>query len=948
MRRILVITKEEEMKQAMKRVKHVFFVVAILMVASRVCGESPAAADAAAYRSLQVELSGQEHNAIKTSWPAIGCWFPMDRDFQPEGYKQFFDLYAKHSPIKLLTTSIRCKRWMTDPQVHDQMKAAAEYARSLGMGIVLELDWPFARPAFVEKYPDELQGVVGVCEAPLKTTGAVELSRAPLNAHYFWDSKGYVSVTGQVLRVWSYRAGPEGAEAVEDITARALVVQANAQSVKVSIPCLAADEGRHVCLMALFYMYQPDLFAPHLTSFDHDVLRQYADVPLAGVCKDEGGFVPSESFAFPDNLWFSPFLAKAYAERRPSHDLTRDLLLMSKGEKGRKAERAAAINHYMELFWKRNAEIETEYYHAIKSVFGKETMVGTHPTWQPLPCQQEVVRNGLDWWGVTRDLAQTDEVAPYGVRTALAKKWHSPLWYNMYYAGSVKPYESELWANVLGGGRINWHPLWPFTPLDKVNYSLPPVAGKLWRADCRIRLLNYISTRPVDCPVAIVFSHPRACNWAEPGFGDSGWGLCDDLWNEGYYADLIPSSEIASGSLKVSEDGYVQYGPQKYALAVFYHPQYERPMAGAFFRQAAATGKTLLYRTGDWTMDFDGNPVEVKTMLPAQMMELAGSASACGPAIISRLKAAGLEPQTGGRGHQRLRGQCRLLDGTVILASGEKDVMGDPIQKTLNVDGHEVAFDAVGVAAVRLDKDGKLEALAAGGLKRFAVGKTKIELPQRADVALWKDTKGVWQGVLQDYEGEVPADLKAITAHWLRLAVPVSLAQKNANGLAAPAAKIKTATASSQYAAEYDAGKANDGILTDDVQNCWASANQQDIGSWWQADLGATTPIPAIQIQFRVLGDCHYFVPKTITFQVSDDGNTWRTVVSKSTNVPAIGSTPNGKPYEYAIHDKGRYVRLLFEDGTDHRVGDIKVVELVEVRVVKADASAAAAAPPVK
>ena len=25
-------------------------------------------------------------------------------------------------------------------------------------------------------------------------------------------------------------------------------------------------------------------------------------------------------------------------------------------------------------------------------------------------------------------------------------------------------------------------------------------------------------------------------------------------------------------------------------------------------------------------------------------------------------------------------GWCRLLDGTVILASGEKDVMGDPIQ----------------------------------------------------------------------------------------------------------------------------------------------------------------------------------------------------------------------------------------------------------------------------
>jgi hypothetical protein len=112
--------------------------------------------------------------------------------------------------------------------------------------------------------------------------------------------------------------------------------------------------------------------------------------------------------------------------------------------------------------------------------------------------------------------------------------------------------------------------------------------------------------------------------------------------------------------------------------------------------------------------------------------------------------------------------------------------------------------------------------------------------------------------------------------------------------------------------------------------------------------MGALTPIPAIQIQFRVLDDCYIFVPKTITFQVSDDGNTWRTVVSKSTNVPAIRSKFNGKQYEYAIRDKGRYVRLLFEDGTDHQVGDSKVVELVEVRVVKEDASAAAIVPPAK
>ena len=79
------------------------------------------------------------------------------------------------------------------------------------------------------------------------------------------------------------------------------------------------------------------------------------------------------------------------------------------------------------------------------------------------------------------------------------------------------------------------------------------------------------------------------------------------------------------------------------------------------------------------------------------------------------------------------------------------------------------------MAAVRLDKDGKLEALAAGGLKRFAVGKTTIELPQRIDVALWKDEKGVWQGVLQDYAGDVPKDLAALCKHWTRLQVPEPL-----------------------------------------------------------------------------------------------------------------------------------------------------------------------------
>jgi hypothetical protein len=354
----------------------------------------------------------------------------------------------------------------------------------------------------------------------------------------------------------------------------------------------------------------------------------------------------------------------------------------------------------------------------------------------------------------------------------------------MYYDGALKPYEEDLWRHALGGGRINFHPLWPH-PWEKLTTSL--LSGRLLAADCRVRLLNYISTAPIDCPVAVVFGHPSALNWSGPGFADVGLAVANGLWAEGYYADLIPSSEIVSGALQVAEDGRIQYGPQKYAAAVLYHPQFERPLVGEFFRKASAAGKTALFCTGNWTMDFEGKPFAGNGALPAGMR--ASDPAGCVRAVIEHLKSEGHKPQTtctmrgatgGASGFPASMmplpsGQCRLLDGTVILASGEKDVLGDPIRKTIKVGGQDIAFDAVGVAAVRLDKAGKIEALAAGALKSFRGAGLEIELSERADLAMWRAEHGQWHGVLQDWTGPIPAVLSNITSDWRRLAVPTPL-----------------------------------------------------------------------------------------------------------------------------------------------------------------------------
>jgi hypothetical protein len=65
--------------------------------------------------------------------------------------------------------------------------------------------------------------------------------------------------------------------------------------------------------------------------------------------------------------------------------------------------------------------------------------------------------------------------------------------------------------------------------------------------------------------------------------------------------------------------------------------------------------------------------------------------------------------------------------------------------------------------------------MAAGGLKTFVGPGLRIELPTRADVALWRNQHSQWQGVLQGHTGPVPDALTRITANWTRLRFPVPL-----------------------------------------------------------------------------------------------------------------------------------------------------------------------------
>ena len=728
--------------------------------------------------------------------PVIVAWFWREYDLEPRGFEPYLDMIARHSGANLLATSLRVHlKEVTEPAVHDQIKAAAAYARKYGIKIAMDLDIRLARRAFERAHSDELQEMLRLRELPLKKAGRATLRTASqdLSDHYTGRTTHYIPLAGRLVRVYSYVRGADGIDpkSVRDITeTRCRAVEASAKAVVVEIAGDAASGGRTACVMVGFTHLTPAVFAPHVIPFQRQIIEQYRGAGLAGVCKDEWGFPPCfDGCPAKNDYWFSTYRAAAYAKRTGGRDLLRDCVLMTYGERGHERERQAAINHFLAMSTARNGAIEDDFYRTTKAVFGPKAVVATHPTWYPYPGTREFKKNGLDWWIATRDLAQIDEVTPYCVRTSLAKKWGSGVWYNMYYSRHVDDYRREIWSHALGGGRIDFHPVYP-------QQGKPPryerykaiLRGGIARGDCRIRLLNFISTAPLDCPVAVIFGHACAMNWAGPAYDDVGVGVADGLWCAGFPADLIPSSEIHNGSLKIDDDGVIQYGPQRYRAAVLYHPEFEPPATAAWFQKATAFGPTpnatALFRVGTWTRGFDGKTLDGNGKLPSRMTVLPDGKSAVAR-VTAYLREVGIAPQTPAsvpmtRFHRRstappAKGRCRLVDGTIIMVAGQKDASGDPIQTELAVDGRRVTVEAVGVVGVRLSRDGKLAALAAGGLKAFEGGGVNIDLAGRVDVAIWRDAGGKIRGVIQGWNGPIPPALTAITKDWLPLRLPKPL-----------------------------------------------------------------------------------------------------------------------------------------------------------------------------
>ncbi|MBT4496989.1 MAG: hypothetical protein HOC74_04670 [Gemmatimonadetes bacterium] len=737
----------------------------------------------------------ESHRIPRLIHPEIAFFAIGERDFvSDEGWRGLIDLLARHGMYNLLTVTMRVEgHAITEPTTHALFERLVEYARQQGLEVALDLDPRLARGEFRRRYPDEQQRIVYLQRCPLRNGSAeFEIEPERWSDHMTGNGTPYLVEKGQFVRAEARRLDAEGRvlpESRRDVGDLAEVCQADAEGVRGRVS--EVREADELLVLAEFELFSPDAFSPHLLSYQRELLDAYAELPLGGVIKDEWGFPPTvKSIVEHRAFWYSRFYEEAYQRESGGRSLLDDLPLMATPVCGCEEERVAAINRYMMLNLHRQAEVEEDYYRATKECFGPDSLITKHATWYPRVNDMEIFKNGLSWWAARRDIAQTDEITPLSAALGMAKKFGSGNWLNEGYADRPELYRRNIWRYAVAGGRMVFHSLYPTVngqPRDPADphhseHSLL-LTRELLQAECRVRLLNLISTAPLDCPVAFLFGHEGVMNWAGAGYLDYGEELSLGLWRNGYAVDLYPTSEIVSGTFAITDDGQVRVGRQRYEMLVLHRPDLCPPEVAAFF-SSGSIEKTSLVVVGDWKRDDRGYALDGLGLLPNGFRHLSPSPGVLTDLIVE-LQNRGVRKQppleepymlfnNDQIGMPAPRGISRLVDGTVVrIAATEISDGGDPIEETVEVDGVSFEVAAEGLFAVRVDDSGGVAAMATGGLRKLRGGGIALELAEPLDVALWQDEDGKWCGVIQGTaDVETPAALKRLAQDWQRLSVP--------------------------------------------------------------------------------------------------------------------------------------------------------------------------------
>lgn len=669
------------------------------------------------------------------------CWKWDDSSIEGDYLAKARELAERFHGDTVCIAEHWVRRPFDDPKLLECLRECADYFHSIGKKLCVEACIRNEGERFFERFPKDVAWLSHMVETDLDGEGNAQVILDIEPVYHYWRVAGQ-NGPQKVLGAWtfdkcgeaSYMPGSRknirdaveieisekggGSEVCRQINYGGGIKE-DASPVVNTLRISAGKEnaGKSAAVMVGTLQPIPDLASEHLMEYYTIMMEAAKSAHVDGVFSDEWGYDVilkiEEVNPYDDNHLFlrhlsvSDAMAARYADRYPGYSLYEDLLELYYAPKGREEVSVAAINRYVGNLRAITAGNDLEMYDIMKKILGKDAFYGIHPTWWGSvdSLNFEIFKNGFYWWEAIRDIAQTDEAVIVPIRTALAHKWKSPIWYNMWYSmgtRDIRTYFRETWNNVRYGGRTHYHGF--ECPNEAVVLELrqPGLLEQIETMDSRVRMIEPWQTTQPDSRVLMLFGMEAVSNWRLCQVPHPNWAPQNKLLDKVLHTaaklfdtlllDLVPTSEIANASLKI-KDGRAVYGTQTYDTVVLLMPESMDKSCYPFLasldpQKLLVYGAYSCYNSGEPVSETDQKILErafcQKTSIPSETE------------IAEHILATGVRANRWNNG-------CRFQDGSVIFTgSGEKNI-GNELSVDTYIDGHHVQFHGEDYLFLRFD-----------------------------------------------------------------------------------------------------------------------------------------------------------------------------------------------------------------------------------------------------
>jgi len=587
-----------------------------------------------------------------------------------------------------------------DPALYAKLKSFADGLKAAGRGLMADIDVRGELSGFLARYPGEEAQMARFAEGVLDTGGYGEITvKNPVRGR---TGRGITDKgPDAVLCAWAFDKADKSESLGAPSPVNAAFSDIGNGFTRFIVNGGRENAGKRFLIAAAYSRGIPDHFSDNLYIHYRKMLEYHRDLGLAGAANDEWGYdvfteAADGNLYFAESFPFSAGMAAAYL-KQTGRSLNGDLFYFAYAPQDDIGRAYAAINDYVKLLRSRMKHNNDWFYGACKEVFGLDVFVGVHPTYwgDPYDFGFDILQNGLDWWEVKRDTAQTDEFVLIPIRLAMLHKWGGGVWYNMWYSGNTQQlhtYFTESWQNARFGGRT--HYLGYECPNEPGVFNLkhPQAMEQIAEMERKLAGLDRYQQAAPDSRVLVVFGAEAVSNWLL-SYGEAritrGTGTLPRVlaWTaalfEHFLCDLVPSSELENGGVRM-EGGKPACGSQRYDAVIYLEPECAGIETLNFLENYARGGGRLMIM---------GRCVYMRDGLPAGERFRALTRAAClysesyiavGEAVkrLDRYKIP----------RNRWKNGCRHRDGTVIFTANGILPSGNYFETDEKIDGKRIRF----------------------------------------------------------------------------------------------------------------------------------------------------------------------------------------------------------------------------------------------------------------